>query len=262
MTVSIITATFNSGKTVKDTFDSILAQTYDDIEYIVVDGASTDNTMDIVRMYEPKFKGKMKWISEPDEGIYHAMNKGIAMATGDIVGILNSDDFYSSNDILATVVREIADVDAVYGDIHYVQPNNLNKTVRVYSSKSFRRWMMRYGFMPAHPSFYCWRRVYDDFGLFDPSFHVASDFEFLLRAIFIHDISTRYLHKDFVTMRKGGASTSGFNSHKRILKDHLRAYKKNGIFSSIFHEAVRYAYKFCEVNLFKLKQKLKKGRRD
>ncbi|MBD5254144.1 MAG: glycosyltransferase [Bacteroides sp.] len=261
MTISIITATRNSGKTVKDTFESVLAQSYDDYEYIVVDGASEDNTLDIVRAYEPRFNGRMKWISEPDDGIYHAMNKGISMATGDVIGILNSDDFYSSTDILATVAREIADVDAVYGDIHYVLPNDLSKPVRVYSSKSFSRWMMRFGFMPAHPSFYCWRRIYDDFGLYDQSFEVASDFEFLLRAIFLHNISTRYLPIDFVTMRKGGASTSGFSSHKRILKDHLRAYKKNGVSSSIFHEAFRYFYKFCEVNLFRLRQKLRKSGR-
>ncbi len=253
MTISIITATYNSGKTLRDTIESVLAQTHDDVEYIVVDGASADNTLDIVREYEPRFNGRMKWISEPDEGIYHAMNKGIAMATGDVIGILNSDDFYSSNEILATVAREIADVDAVYGDIHYVHPSDTSKTVRVYSSRSFRNWMMRYGFMPAHPSFYCWRRVYVDFGMFDTSYRVASDFEHLLRVIFIHGIKTRYLPVDFVTMRIGGASTSGMSSHKTIFKDHLSAYKKNGIFSSVFHEALRYAWKAGELAIFKVK---------
>lgn len=203
MTISIITATFNSGATLRDTIESVLAQDYNDIEYIIVDGASKDNTLDIIREYEPRFNGRMRWISEPDKGLYDAMNKGIMMATGDVVGILNSDDFYSSTDILSTVAREITDVDAVYGDIHYVDPSDLTKPVRRYSSRSFCPWMMRLGFMPAHPSFYCRRSAYQSAGLFDTSFRVAADFEQLLRLIFINRIKTRYLPVDFVTMRTG-----------------------------------------------------------
>ena len=133
MTISIITATYNSGKTVRDTIESVLRQTYSDIEYIVVDGASKDNTMDIVREYEPQFNGRMRYVSEPDKGLYDAMNKGIAMATGDVVGILNSDDFYTGNDILdqvAAALTQNPNVDAVYGDIHFVNDPDLNKPVR------------------------------------------------------------------------------------------------------------------------------------
>ena len=178
MKISIITATFNSGKTVRDTFVSVLNQTYNDYELIVVDGGSKDDTVEILRHYEPIFNGRMKWISEPDRGIYDAMNKGIAMATGDVVGILNSDDFYTSNGILRKVAITMQDknIDAVYGDVHYVHDNDLKKCVRYYSSKPFRRMWMRFGFMPAHPSFYCRREVYERYGTFDLSYKVAADF--------------------------------------------------------------------------------------
>ena len=147
MTISIITATYNSANTLRDTFESVLSQSYQDIEYIVIDGNSTDGTVDLIKEFEPKFNGKLRWISEPDKGLYDAMNKGLKMATGDVVGILNSDDFYSSHDVLQIISSNISDVDAVYGDIHYVDPGNLNKPVRFYSSKNFRRWKMIMGFM-------------------------------------------------------------------------------------------------------------------
>lgn len=252
MTISIVTATFNSGATLRDTFESVLHQTFKDIEYLVIDGKSKDNTIAIIKEYESKFKGRLRWISEPDKGIYDAMNKGIRMATGDVVGILNSDDFYSSPEILSRVAEEIDGVDAVYGDIHFVNDDDLKKCVRYYSSKDFAPWKMRLGFMPAHPSFYCKREVYLKYGLFDLSFRIAADFEQLLRLIYIHRIHMRYLPLDFVTMRTGGASTNGFQSHKKIFADHLRAYRKNGVRSNSFLESLRYAYKAGELALFKL----------
>ena len=248
MKISIITATFNSGKTVGDTFMSVLNQTYNDYELIVVDGGSKDDTVDILRHYELIFNGRMKWISEPDRGIYDAMNKGIAMATGDVVGILNSDDFYTSNGILRKVAITMQDknIDAVYGDVHYVHDNDLKKCVRYYSSKPFRRMWMRFGFMPAHPSFYCRREVYEKYGTFDLSYKVAADFECLLRLIFVNRIRTKYLPVDFVTMRTGGASTRGFASHKQIMRDHQLAFKKNGVYSNVIMECMRYVYKIYE----------------
>ena len=248
MKISIITATFNSGKTVGDTFMSVLNQTYNDYELIVVDGGSKDDTVDILRHYELIFNGRMKWISEPDRGIYDAMNKGIAMATGDVVGILNSDDFYTSNGILRKVAITMQDknIDAVYGDVHYVHDNDLGKCVRYYSSKPFRRVWMRFGFMPAHPSFYCRREVYERYGTFDLSYKVAADFECLLRLIFVNRIRTKYLPVDFVTMRTGGASTRGFASHKQIMRDHQLAFKRNGVYSNVIMECMRYIYKIFE----------------
>lgn len=248
MKISIITATFNSGKTVKDTFVSVLNQTYNDYELIVVDGGSKDDTVEILRHYEPIFNGRMKWISEPDQGIYDAMNKGIAMATGDVVGILNSDDFYTSYGILRKVANALQDenIDAVYGDVHYVHDNDLGKCVRYYSSKPFRRVWMRFGFMPAHPSFYCRREVYERYGTFDLSYKVAADFECLLRLIFVNRIRTKYLPVDFVTMRTGGASTRGFASHKQIMRDHQLAFKRNGVYSNVIMECMRYIYNIFE----------------
>ena len=256
MKITIITATYNSAATVRDTMESVLRQTHRDVDYIVVDGASTDSTMDIVRQYEPKFEGRMRWISEPDKGIYDAMNKGLAMAQGDVVGLLNSDDFYSSDDILAAVnaaFEEDKELDAVYGDVHYVKAENVEVPARYYSSRMFRRSWMRFGFMPAHPSFYCKRECYEKYGGFDTSFRVAADFENLLRLIFVNRIRTRYINRDFVTMRTGGASSSGLKSHKQIMRDHLRGLKKNGIRSNILFLSSRYIYKIGEVLWSKLR---------
>lgn len=250
MKISIITATYNSGKTVGDTLKSVLAQTYHDYELLVVDGASKDNTLEVVKKMEPLFEGRMRYISEPDKGIYDAMNKGIRMATGEVIGILNSDDFYTSDDALTCIAwtLEKEKVDAVYGNIHYVDDEDLKKCVRYYSSKPFRRWMMRLGFMPAHPSFYCRKEVYEKYGAFDAeNYRVAADFENLLRLIFVNKIKTHYINKDFVTMRTGGASSSGLESHKRIMRDHLKALKKNGVYSNIFLLGLRYLYKIGEI---------------
>lgn len=248
MIISIITATYNSASTIRDTFESILSQGFKNYELVVVDGASKDETLAIIRGYEPRFEGRMKWVSERDRGIYDAMNKGIARATGDVIGILNSDDFYTSDDVLETVAESMKgnNVDAVYGDIHYVNDGELEKCVRYYSSAGFKRERMMQGWMPAHPSFYCRREVYQKYGLFDTSFKVAADFEQLLRLIYVENIRIQYIPKDFVTMRTGGASTDGLKARARIMKDHLRAFKKNGIRNNVFRLSTRYFEKLQE----------------
>lgn len=249
MKISILTATYNSAKTLRDTMESVLRQNYKEYEYIIIDGASRDATLDIVKEYEPKFEGRLKYTSESDKGIYDAMNKGIKMATGDIIGILNSDDFYTADDALQRIAEafEHNDIDATYGDIHYVNDDDLTKMVRYYSSAVFKRSFMRYGLMPAHPSFYCKREVYEKYGSFDTSYRIAADFENLLRLIFIHRIKTLYIPKDFVTMRTGGASTAGFASRLKIMRDHLKAMKNNGVYSNFFLLSLRYFYKIYEV---------------
>lgn len=255
MKISIITATWNSAATVADTMESVLRQTYADYEHIIVDGGSTDTTMDIVRALEPRYGGRLRWVSERDRGIYDAMNKGLRMATGDVVGILNSDDFYSSDDVLARVAAELNcnDVDAVYGDIHYVRDTDLTRCVRYYSGRSFRRWMMLMGYQPAHPSFYCRRDVYDRLGGFDLRFRIAADFENMLRLIYMNRIRTHYLPMDFVTMRQGGTSTAGWRSHCRILSDHYRAYVKNHLPVGFVLDPARYVMKVAEVVAGRLK---------
>ena len=266
MKISIITATYNSGRTVTDTLESVLRQDYGDYELIVKDGGSVDDTLEICRRYEPRFGGRMRIIAEADKGIYDAMNQGIAAATGDVVGILNSDDFYTATDILSTVAAEFerqGDIDAVYGDVHYVDGDDTSRHVRYYSSRRFRRPMMRLGFMPAHPSFYCRRSTYERFRLdgnaiegfkgnpncayFNTTYPVAADFECLLRLIFVNRIVTRYIALDFVTMRTGGASSSGFESHKQINRDHMRAFRENGVYSNYFLISLRYCYKVLEL---------------
>ena len=248
--ISIITVTYNSDKTLKNTFDSILKQTHSNFEYIVIDGASKDNTVDLLKEYEPHFENKIKWISEPDKGLYDAMNKGIQMATGDVIGILNSDDFFTTNRILQQVsdaFEKNGNVDAVYGDIHFVNPDNLEKSVRYYSSKVFKRSLMRLGFMPAHPSFYMRKTCFEKYGLYKTDYKIAADFEYLLRVIFKHKIRTQYIPIDMVTMRTGGASTSGMKSHIRIMKEHLRAFRENGIYTNAFLLSLRYFYKIGEL---------------
>lgn len=259
MKISLITITYNSEKTLADTIQSVLKQTYPNIEYIIVDGASKDNTVSIIKEYEPYFGGRMKWKSEKDKGLYDAMSKGIRMATGNIVGILNSDDFFTSEEVLQNVANAFLQdikLDAVYGDVHFVDPSNLNKCVRYYSSKIFKRSLMRLGFMPAHPSFYIRRECFEKYGLYKTDYKVAADFEFLLRVIYKGKIKAQYLPIDMVTMRTGGASTSGLESHKKIMKEHLRAFRENGIYTNIFLLSLRYFYKIGEV----LKSKCKYAR--
>ena len=203
----------------------------------------------MVERYRERYQGRLRFVSEPDKGLYDAMNKGIRMAQGDIVGILNSDDFYSSSNILSTIVNQLqsTQADAVYGDVHYVHPENLRRNVRYYSSSIFRRGLMRMGFMPAHPSFYCRREVYQKYGLFDTTYRVAADFEQLLRLIFVNRISLSYIRKDFVTMRTGGTSNASMASRMAIMRDHKRALHENDIFSSRILLSMRYIYKLWEV---------------
>lgn len=271
MKISIITATFNSGRTVADTLESVLGQDYGDYELIIKDGGSVDDTLEICRRYEPRFGGRMRIIAEADKGIYDAMNQGIAAATGDVVGILNSDDFYTASDILSEVARafgEHPEIDAVYGDVHYVDEHDTMKHVRYYSSRHFRRWQMRLGFMPAHPSFYCRRSTYEKYRLdgrtiegfkgnpdcayFNTTYRIASDFENLLRMIFVHRIRLQYVGRDFVTMRTGGASSSGMASHRQINRDHMRAFRENGVYSNYLLISLRYCYKVAELLIGRL----------
>lgn len=213
MKISVITATWNSGKTVQDTIDAVLRQQLPvgvEVEHVLKDGGSKDDTVEIIKRNEPRYAecGKsLRWVSEKDGGIYDAMNKGVEMATGDVIGILNSDDFYTSDNVLQRVAEEFQkdpELEAVYGDIHFVKPEDLTKCTRYYSSKSFRPWLLRFGFMPAHPSFYVRREVYEKYGLYDLEFRTSSDFEWMVRLFAKHHIRAKYLPMDYVTMRDGG----------------------------------------------------------
>ena len=247
MTISIITATYNSASTVRYTFDSILSQTYHNIDYIVVDGGSQDGTVDIIKEYEKRFDGRMRWISEKDNGIYDAMNKGIRMAKGGLIGIRNSDDFFTSDHVLYTVAENLTeDLDAVYGDIHFVQPDNLNKCVRYYSSRNFRPWAVRFGYMPAHPSFYIRRCIYERYGLYSLEYKIAADFDMIVRLFCKYKIRAKYIEKDFVTMRTGGISTSKISHRILITREDARACRSNGIYSNFLFCSIKYLTKVFE----------------
>lgn len=249
MKISIITTTYNSAATIRDTLESVLNQTYKDIEYWIIDGGSKDGTVDIVCGYEEAFGGRLHWISEPDKGIYDAMNKGIERATGDVVGILNSDDFFTANDVLAVVAETFnneKEIDAMYGDIHFVKPDNLKKCVRYYSSKMFRPWLIRWGYMPAHPSFYCKKGIYDKYGLYSLDYKICSDFDMMVRLLYKYRIKTKYVSKDFVTMRTGGISTSKFSHRMLITKEDAIACRRNGLYSNFLMCSLKYFTKVFE----------------
>lgn len=248
MKVSIITVCWNSERYITDAISSVLNQSYDNIEYILIDGKSSDNTIDIIKSFESKFNGRMKWISESDNGLYDAMNKGINMATGDIIGILNSDDFFTDNKVISKVVEGFndQDVDAIYGDVVFVEPSDLDKTIRYYSSKIFSRTLMRLGFIPAHPTFYAKKECFDKYGLYSLDYKIGADFELLLRFIYVNKIRISYIPKCFVTMRLGGISTSGLKSHTQIMNDHLKAFRANNIYTNRVLLSLRYIYKLKE----------------
>ncbi|MBO4662143.1 MAG: glycosyltransferase [Bacteroidaceae bacterium] len=248
--VSIVVATYNSADTLADTLESILRQTYQNYEVVLCDGASQDDTMKVVESYKERFGARLNAVSEKDKGIYDAMNKGIERATGDIVGILNSDDFYTSDNVLERIVatfKSIPLLEAVYGDVHYVKPKDLSRPVRYYSSRYFRPRNMRMGFMPAHPSFYCLKELYSTYGKYRLDYKVAADFDQLFRLLYIHRIRARYIDMDFVTMRTGGASNSGLRSHLQIIQDHAKAMRSYGTRVSYLLFSFRYLYKCIEV---------------
>ena len=258
MKISIITATYNSEKTIANTIESVLSQTHKDIEYIIVDGMSDDSTIEIIKQYEPRFCGKLKWITEKDNGIYDAMNKGIGMATGEIVGILNSDDHFASNDILDKINKDIKDYDAVYGDVSFINGDNPDVCVRYYSSKIFRPFMLRFGIMPAHPSFYARKDVYDKYGTYSLEYKIASDYEMMVRLFHKHNIRAKYLPLTFVTMRLGGVSTKNVANRWLITKEDVKACKQNGLYTNILFICVKYLLKIFEFRRQSIDQANKK----
>lgn len=230
MKFTIVTSTYNSGKTVRDTIESVLRQTYTDYEYIIKDGGSKDNTLEIVREYEPKFGGKMKIVSERDKGIYDAMNKGFQMATGDILMLINSDDLFARNDAVELVAKEFEkhpEADGVYADLYYVSQNNINNIVRVW--KTGQQKSMRYGWLPAHPTFYVKRECYEKYGYFNLKYPLAADFELMLRFVERYGIKLTYLPEHLVKMRLGGATSKNpTNIYKQDVET-IKAFKENGL---------------------------------
>ena len=241
MKFSIVTSTYNSAKTLRDTFESVLNQTYKDYEYWVIDGVSKDDTIAIIKEYEPKFEGRMKWISEPDKGIYDAMTKGFQKCTGDVLMLINSDDLFARPNVLQMVAdkfEENPDADCVYADLFYVSQDNVQNIVRVWKTgmqKPFNK-----GWLPAHPTFYVKKKIYDKYGYFDLSYKLAADFELMLRFVEKYHIKLVYLKESLVRMRLGGATSKNLKNIYRQNKECYNAFKNNGIKCSLFYIFYRF----------------------
>ena len=250
MKISIITVTFNSAATVRDTIESVLKQEYKKYEYLVIDGGSKDNTIDIIKEYESKFEGRMRWISEKDKGMYDGINKGIRMVTGDVVGIINSDDFYHRTDIFSIINKSFEDnkdIQAIYGDVRFVKPDNLEKTVRYYSSKHWKPWRFRFGFMPAHPTFFTYKKNFEKYGYYQYDYHIAADYELLIRHLYTNHVPAKYVPVDFMKMRTGGRSTNGWKANVLLNKEIVRACKENGIWTCMPLLFMKYFIKVFEL---------------
>ncbi len=221
MKISVITLSMNSAATIRDTIESVLAQDHPDIEYIVVDGASRDGTMDIVRSYGDRIS---KVVSEPDRGMYDSANKGLKLATGDVVGFLNSDDWYATNDVLSTMAREFArgDVDVVHGDLDFVDPKNVSRVTRRFRSRPFVPGDFKRGWHPAHPTFYVRREILLEVGGFDEQYRIASDVDLMMRVLEVRRARSAFIPRVLVMMREGGLSNGSF---RRIWRANVECYR-------------------------------------
>lgn len=227
MKISIITACYNSSATIGDTLQSVSMQNYHDIEHIIVDGASSDNTLEIVGY----FPHVTKVVSEKDKGIYDAMNKGVALATGEVIGILNSDDVYVDRFVISRVMKEFEkpDTDAVYADLQYVKFNDVEKVTRTWHSGRFSKRKFYYGWMPPHPTFFVKRTVYEKIGNFNCALKSAADYEFMLRALLKNDFKARYIPEVLVKMRTGGMSNASLGHRLRANREDREAWRINNI---------------------------------
>ena len=228
MKVSLITVTYNSEKFLEECILSVVEQDYKNIEHIIIDGNSTDNTISIIKRNE---KHITKWISETDRGMYDAINKGIKMATGDIIGILNSDDVLASPDVISAIVKAFAEqnVDTLYGDLEYVETDDTTKIYRVWKGKHYKRTRFKTGWMPAHPTFYIKRELIDIYGGYQNHYYSAADYEFMARYLYQHKLTSFYLPKLIVKMRRGGQSNNNIKKRLRANRRDYLAMKKNNI---------------------------------
>ncbi len=226
MRISIVTVSFNSAITIKECINSINEQSYSNIEHIIVDGASTDNTVDIINSYA---KRTPAIISEPDEGIYDAMNKGIRRATGDVIGFLNSDDTLYNKHVVKRIVESFKknNCDCIYGNLIY--SNKEGKTIRKWKSKSYVPGLFAKSWTPAHPTFYCKKEIYNQFGLYKTDYNIAADVELMLRFLEVHKINSHFIDEILVNMLAGGVSNQGLGSTITITKEIIRAFNENNL---------------------------------
>lgn len=256
MKVSVITVCRNSAPTIGECISSVSNQTYSCIEHIVIDGQSTDGTLDVLFKNRSKFSC---FVSEGDQGIYDALNKGISLAEGEIIGILNADDQFSHPEVLHLVVDfflKNPSAEIVSGNTLFFNPGKNGVPVREYVSKNFKPFMLRFGFMPAHTATFVKRSLYDRVGLYDPKFKSAGDFDFFLRVVVKYAVPLYYIDSTLVHMLTGGASTSGFSSYDRTSKEILMSLKKNNVRSHKVLVASRLVVKLLDCWNFRIKQLL------
>lgn len=229
---SIITVVFNNESTILDTVNSVSTQTFQELEYLIIDGQSTDGTLNRLRECSKKVSNL---ISEADNGIYDAMNKGIGVATGDIIGFINADDFYASSDVLTKIAAVFNDsnIDACYGDLCYVKQNDTSTVVRYWKSTSFQPTAFEVGWCPPHPTFFVRREIYERFGGFDLSYKIAADVELMMRFLEVHQVRVKYIPEVLVMMRMGGTTNRSLTNIIKQNKEILRALKSHNLRSSI-----------------------------
>ena len=231
MKVSIITSCYNRAATIRSAIESVLAQDYNDIEFIVVDGSSTDGSLDIIREYVDRIS---IIISEPDHGMYEAINKGIRVATGEIIGLLHSDDFFYDNGVIGRIVKRIkrTHADFLYGDGLFVNPDNTNKVVRNWIGRVYRLWKVRHGWLPLHPTCYIRRDVMMRLGLYNESYKIAADSDLLVRYLLTGGLTVTYLNEYIVRMRMGGLSTDSAK-RKKMWEEDIRVYVSHGLWPTL-----------------------------
>lgn len=234
MKISIITVVYNNELTIEDAITSVLSQTYEDVEYVIIDGKSSDNTTSIINKYAEKIS---VFISEPDKGLYDAMNKGINAASGDIIGILNSDDLYQDEHVLSDVIsmfKRDASCDIVYGDLVYVKQDNVNQVVRRWKSKPYYPRFFEHGYVPPHPALFLKKNVYKEAGSFDLKFKLAADYEFMFRVMKKFNFRSIYYPRLMVKMRLGGATNKNISNIINGNKEIMKAWQQNGFNFPIF----------------------------
>ena len=243
--LSIITVCFNSVATIRDAIESVLAQDYPDIEYIVIDGGSTDGTADVVRSYGSRIAA---YVSERDRGIYDAMNKGLELARGDVIGMLNSDDIYSDSKVVSALISAMiaARTDSVFADVVYVDRSETTRVVRYYDSGHWRPARFRYGLMPAHPTFFVKRELYSRVGPFSLEYRIAGDFEMLVRILYRARASYVHIPRPVVRMRRGGISTRGLRPLWILNREIVRACRANGLWTALPIVMLKFPLKLLE----------------
>ena len=247
--ISIITVTFNRAHIICSAIEGVLRQKYDNYEYIIVDGVSKDNTLDIIKSYESKFGGRLRWISEPDKGLYDAINKGIKMATGDVVGIINSDDYFHRDDVFSTIAKAFEDDDSLevtFGNERIIKPDNPDVNYRYEAPWYFSPWMFRIGLEPPHPTFYARRELFEKWGYYKMGYVISADFELMMRFLLVHKAKSKYINHTILTFRNSGISTDKTN-RLMMNKEIVRACKTNNIWTCLPMVYLKYIFKIPEL---------------